>query len=156
MFRSIIPLFAFSIIALGLVSCGKNNLNPGACAGTGKADTLQVPPNSMKGWEIYSWPGCGDWNYALLYGTNALKSYDEVTGRQPSTRFLIRVWGKNEAKRMLGRIPAGSEVMMIGQGWLQQTWGNGTYLDLHLPPMNVVTELQQAAVQANLILQVAN
>lgn len=134
-----------------------SNLHPGAdCASTAKPDTLNLPGNQLKGWEIYSWPACGDWNFSLLYGTNVLKSYEEVTGRQASGRFVIRVWGKNELKKVLQRIPGGEAVSLVGEGWLQQTWGAGAYGDLRLPPAAMINELHQMATQAGLDWQVLN
>jgi hypothetical protein len=39
---------------------------------------------SMKGYELYSWreKSSGDWYFALLPGTNRLKTYDEITAPQ--------------------------------------------------------------------------
>lgn len=79
-------LFAVLIFA----GCESEEQAYTGCVNTGNPDTLALPSSQLKGWEIYSWPGCADWNYSLLYGTNALKSYDEVTGRVSSDRFVIR------------------------------------------------------------------
>jgi hypothetical protein len=100
--------------------------------------------------------GCEDWNFSLLYGTNALKNYDEVTGSQPSSHFVIRVWGKAKLKTILSRMPAGESVSLIGENWLSRTWSAGSFKDLHLPPTTIINELQQTAAQANLNFQVAN
>ncbi len=108
----------------------------------------------MKGWEVYSWPACGDWNYAVLYGTNALKTYNQVTGVQASTAFVIRVWGKAQFKAFLLRVPAGQTVSMIGEDWLRSSWGAGTYGDLRLPPPAILSEFQQAAQARGLTWQV--
>lgn len=138
-----------------LLSCKDDNLHPGAeCVNTADPGTLNLPATRMKGWEIYSWPACGNWNFSLLYGTNALKSYNEVTGSQPGGRFVIRVWGKDELKKVLRRVPTGETVSLIGEGWLRQAWGAGTYNNLKLPPAAVINELQQAALQASLDWQV--
>ena len=129
---------------------------PTGCTSTANPDTLTFPSPQLKGWEIYSWPGCQDWNFSLLYGTNALKNYDEVTGSQPSSHFVIRVWGKAKLKTILSRMPAGESVSLIGENWLSRTWSAGSFKDLHLPPTTIINELQQTAAQANLNFQVAN
>lgn len=125
------------------------------CINTANPDTLTFPTIQVKGWEVYSWPACQDWNFSLLYGTNALKNYDEVTGKQASSRFVIRVWGKNKLKTIFSRMPAGETVSLIGESWLSRTWSAGGFKDLQLPPASIINELQQAATQANLNFQVA-
>ena len=39
----------------------------------------QAPSRSMKGWELYSWQAEQNWYFALLPGTNRLKTDGEVT-----------------------------------------------------------------------------
>ena len=151
--------FLFSL--LFFTACCKDNRNDdlqqsGDCVSTGNPDILTFPVNQAKGWEVYSWPGCQDWNFSLLPGTNALKNYDEVTGRRAGSRFVIRVWGKSKLKTILSRMPAGHTVSLIGENWLAGAWGAGSFKDLQLPPPSIVNELQQTALQANLIFQVAN
>jgi hypothetical protein len=154
------PFYFLMIVFVIFASSCKDNMDERAqnagCSNTANPDTLNLQGNQLKGWEVYSWPACGDWNFSLLYGTNALKNYNEVTGRQASSRFVIRVWGKNELKKVLQRIPAGETVGLVGEGWLQRAWGAGTYHDLKLPPASIMSELQQTAVQLNLDWQVLN
>ena len=152
-------IFVLLPVLLFVASCKDNkhidDTQPSTdCISTGNPDTLTFPANLLKGWEIYSWPGCQDWNFSLLYGTNALKNYDEVTGRQASNRFVIKVWGTNKLKTLLERMPAGASVSLIGQNWLSGTWGPGSFKDLQLPPSSIINELQQTATQANLSFQV--
>ncbi len=143
--------------ALSCKESGDDNVPQGSdCVSTAKPDTLNLSGNPVKGWEIYSWPACGGWNFSLLYATNALKNYEEVTGQQTSGRFVIRVWGKSELKKVLQRVPAGDAVSLVGEGWLKQTWGAGSYGNLRLPPVAVINELQQTAVQGRLDWQVLN
>jgi hypothetical protein len=156
-------LYQYCILACTIafaLSCKESvddNLPPAVdCVSNAKPDTLNLPGNQLKGWEVYSWPACGDWNFSLLYGTNALKNYEEVTGQQASTRFVIRAWGKNELKKVLQRIPAGEAVSLVGEKWLQQTWAPGSYGNLRLPPVAVINELSQTAAQASLDWQVLN
>jgi hypothetical protein len=53
-------------------------------------------------------------------------------------------------------MPAGESVSLIGENWLSRTWGAGTAKDLHLPPLSIINEFQQAATQAHLNFQVVN
>ena len=144
----------FSLLSLG--ACESEEQPSTGCVNSGNPDTLTFPVTQMKGWEIYSWPGCQDWNYSLLYGTNAVKNYDEVTGRQPSDRLVIKVWGKNKLKTILSRMPAGHTVSLVGENWLSNAWGQGAFKDLQLPPTSVINELQQTATQTGLTFQVLN
>ena len=43
------------------------------------ATSGQTKPDSMKGYELYSWKVNNHWYYSLLPGTNRLKSYEEIT-----------------------------------------------------------------------------
>jgi hypothetical protein len=152
--------FSFRLIFFTLwlltASCEDNDRNDLAgCVNTANPDTLTFAAQ-LKGWEVYSWPGCQDLNFSVLYGTNALKNYAEVTGTQGSSRFVIKVWGKTNMKTILSRMPAGESVSLIGENWLSRTWGAGAVQDLHLPPVSVITELQQVATQAGLNFQVVN
>lgn len=51
----------------------------GACQSAHSTPTPTLA-RSMKGWEIYSWQEAGEWRYALLVGTNRIKSWEEVQG----------------------------------------------------------------------------
>lgn len=153
--------FVFVTLVFFATSCKDNTCideekQAADCVSTGNPDTLTFPATQLKGWEVYSWPACQDWNFSLLYGTNSLKNYDEVTGTQASSRFVIRVWGKAKLKAILSRMPAGETVSLIGEHWLSRTWGAGGFKDLQLPPASIINELQQTAAAARLNFQVAN
>jgi hypothetical protein len=36
---------------------------------------------AMKGWELYSWSGAGEWRFSLLLGTNRTKGCAEIKSR---------------------------------------------------------------------------
>lgn len=116
-------------------------------------DNLTVTP-SMKGWELYSWPESNTWRFSFFIGTNRLKSLSEVTG-STGPEALIRVTGLDSAKMVLRRFPAGENIMLIGQGWLQNAW-RAEYGNLQLPPQSVIDELKTLSSQRNLVLTVAN
>lgn len=131
---------------LFFTACKKSKTEVADC-NTLKAtiDTL-IAPHQTKGYELYSWPACNDWYYAIAVGTNSLKTYDEVTGKTTSSRFLIKIFGKENLKTVLHKLPAGEAVFWAGEGWLKTTWGTG-YNNLQLPPATIVNKLQQYSTQ---------
>ena len=72
--------------------------------------------------------------------TNRTKTFSEVTFLNGSAN-LVRVTGVDSAKMVFNKFPAGEDIMLIGQGWLQNAWG-GQYGDLRLPPQSLINELK--------------
>jgi hypothetical protein len=70
--------------------------------------SLTATPLSMKGWDLYTWRDEGQWNFALLPGTNRLKFAAEVRAARTTE------WNKLE--KALLTLPKGSEI-----GWNQQS-----------------------------------
>jgi hypothetical protein len=64
----------------------------------------QPLPHVGKGYELYSWPGQEDWHFALLVGTNRLKTYDEVI----SSDAVVQ--GVEALKNELAGLPQGEIV----------------------------------------------
>ena len=127
-------LILVSILFIGL-SCSKEN----------PPDTETFPPlnydtisfaHSMKGWELYCWPNGDAWNFALLIGTNRLKSYAEVV------ESPLRVTGLDSLEELFEQLPFDEDIIIIEQTWLEQIWGEA-YYDLQLPPPNIVASIRQ-------------
>jgi len=57
------------LIFLGLVGCATQQQ---------KVDQYKPLPESMKGYELYSWKNTEIWNYKLLTGTNRNKTLGEI------------------------------------------------------------------------------
>src|SRR5919206_1911803 len=75
------------------------------CCQVGVARSTQAKlPHSMKGYELYSWRARGEWYFALLIGTNRLKTRREV--RAPGARLR----GVEALKRRLDLLGEGEEV----------------------------------------------
>ena len=70
---------------------------------------------SMKGYELYSWPAGQDWDFALMIGTNRLKSLEEIKSPDHTLH------GVEAAKSALRGLPTGEQVFWEGEGWLQQS-----------------------------------
>ena len=110
--------------------------------------------HSMKGWELYTWPEGNTWKFSFLIGTNRIKSLSEVISSN-SAEVLIRVTGVDSVKMVLNKFPQGEVIMLIGQGWLQNTW-QGQYGNLQLPPQNIIDQINSFATQKSVMFSVAN
>ena len=89
------------LISLLIVfSCSKENQVQPETFEPLNFDTLSIS-HSMKGWELYSWPNKDTWNFALVTGTNRLKSYNEIMNSP------LRVTGLTELKELLSCLPSG-------------------------------------------------
>lgn len=63
----------------------------------------------MKGYELYSWHGEEEWYFALLQGTNRIKTYEEVTAPE------VRLCGLNALKEGLDRLASGETVFWLAE-----------------------------------------
>jgi hypothetical protein len=123
-----------------------------AAAGAINLAQTQVPiPDSMKGYELYSWLSNGQWNYTLITGTNREKSPDEIINDADS---LTDSWAKLSAnsvegiKQILSRLPANEWV-----AWWQHTYPAGPF---DFPSSQIITEIQTYAKNLGLNFGVAN
>jgi hypothetical protein len=68
-----------AVMALHMNNSPFNMTTLPIAAGAINLAQTQVPiPHSMKGYDLYSWLSGGQWNYALITGTNRNKSPDEI------------------------------------------------------------------------------
>ncbi len=115
--------FFFSLL-LGLALSG--------CA-TAEPPTASPLPESMKGYELYSWEENGQWRFSLLVGTNREKTIDEIKSADtvlPDVDMLTST---------LEKIPSGQFV----------TWSSRETLSF--PPDDVIQQIEQACKDAGLI-----
>ncbi|MEJ2210866.1 MAG: hypothetical protein P8129_17765 [Anaerolineae bacterium] len=81
-------------------------------------------PTGIKGYELYSWrpAGSGLWHYALMTGTNRLKTFAEVTvaadDETEAGWVKLTAVGLDELKVLLRRLPARATVAWRSEGWL--------------------------------------
>ena len=114
-----------------------------------------VIESSMKGWELYSWPadveGCNQWNYALLPGTNKLKSYGEVT-----SDTVLKVTGEQHLKLLLSKFPTNEHILWVGEKWLSNVWGQSSinHGNLKLPFTSVINDIKQHCIVSQLKLSI--
>jgi hypothetical protein len=144
-----LTVFASFCYVVMLASC---SVNKGEDLNLSKLDTLTIP-ESMKGWELYSWPEGDKWKYSFLMGTNATKSLPQVKN---SGWALVKVTGADSVKMVLNKFPKGETISLIGQGWLQRSWGGQDIGNLQLPPAAVVNDLTLYSTSKGLTFQVVD
>ncbi|MFT3891710.1 MAG: hypothetical protein QM730_08770 [Anaerolineales bacterium] len=99
--------------------------------------TPTLPPESMKGYELYSWESEGTWYFSLLVGTNRLNTVEEI--QHPAT-VLKDIDGLKPVLESLG---SGQYV-----SWTANT-------PLAFPPEEIVQQVQQICQTQGLELFVA-
>jgi hypothetical protein len=95
-------------------------------------------PRSMKGYELYSWEARGGWYFALLIGTNRLKTRHEVGAPK------ARMRGVEALKRKLDLLAEGEEVL----------WTTGLVPRTALPPEKIMKEVKSYCDRRGIILRV--
>jgi hypothetical protein len=114
----------------------------------GTLDASQLPgqlPDSMKGYELYSWQAGEEWNFTLITGTNRNKSFEEIIAPENSygdDGFLkLSVTGVAELKKVLDLLPSGEDIFWGGMDLGGQVPSGTVYLTL--PPQSIVDEVSQ-------------
>ena len=94
-------------------------------------------PESMKGYELYSWQDGNQWRFSILIGTNREKSLDEIKSAD------VTLSGVEELISTLEQIPVGQYV----------TWS--TRETLAFPPEDILKQVEQTCKDEGLILNIA-
>ena len=94
-----------------------------------------TPLHSMKGWELYSWLEADDWRFALVPGTNRLKTREEVVA--------AGVPGIQEIVQALVNLARGEEVF----------WSTQRVPDTTMPPDDLVASIEARCEDMGLQLQ---
>ena len=127
--------FMISVLAIALLlGCGQASLAQSRAAKL---------PHSMKGYELYSWKIRGEWYFALLVGTNRLKTRREVSSPR------ARVRGVEGLKGKLNWLAEGEEVT-----WAARARG-GLAPWTVLPPEKIVEEVKNYCSRRGIILRVS-
>jgi hypothetical protein len=111
---------------------------PGGCQPGGVAPPPTGSARSMKGYELYSWQMEGTWTFALVPGTNRIKTYDEIAS--PDTR----VQDLETLRRELDRLASGEQVF----------WSEDRVPNTALPPDDVIEEVRAYCKQRDIRLEV--
>jgi len=110
----------------------------------------QVPQQSIKGYELYSWKVKGKWHYSLLAGTNRTKTYDEIISNNTE-----RI-GSEALEAELKKIPKGEEVFWKGDapvGATRSATSKG--LDLKHPSRNRIKRIKAICERLGIKLKLA-
>lgn len=109
-----------------------------ALAGICRADDKREENRRFKGVELYSWkdPGC-DWSFALLDGTNRLKTEQEVKAPEKTIK------GVEGLKKAFARLALEEHV-----SWTHLIEG------FEFPPAATREEIERAAVEAKVELRI--
>ncbi len=118
-------LFIF-VLGLLLPSCG-----------TAPQPDATPLPESIKGYELYSWQEGNQWEFSLLVGTNREKTLDEIKSVD-SIRMDIEV-----LLSTLEKVPPGQYI----------TWSSKKTLSF--PPDYIVKQIEQVCKDRGLILTIA-
>jgi hypothetical protein len=96
------------------------------------------PTRAMKGYELYSWQTQEEWYFALVLGTNRIKTYEEISSPE------LCIHGLEALQDQLDRLPGGEWVF-----WSAQRVPNTA-----LPPDEVVDEVRTYCRQRGIQLEV--
>ena len=86
--KSVIAVIALAVI----LACSDSPDRPKASA---------QPKLAFKGYELYSWQSEGEWRFALVPGTNRLKSWSELKAAAAP---------EDEVQRAIAKLPRGEQV----------------------------------------------
>ena len=123
-------------------------------SGCAIADVDKSPlPNSMKGYELYSWMENGEWNFTLITGTNRNKTVEEIVADgnivSEGGWVQIHVKGAEAIKTVLGRLPENEEVFWAG-GFRGETPSD---INFSLPSGQITDDIKQFAESKGVNLQ---
>lgn len=106
------------------------------CGATSEPEATPFP-ESMKGYELYSWQDGGQWRFSILVGTNREKTLDEIKSAD------VVLSGVDELKSTLELIPMGQYI----------TWSSRETLSF--PPEDLLKQVEQTCDEKGLILNIA-
>jgi len=91
-------------------------------------------PNSMKGYELYSWSENNQWHFTLTTGTNRDKTLEEIIS---TTKIIsqdgwvhIHVVGVDEIKTVLSRLPQSEDILWLSKLRSEQKQQEGIIIKL--------------------------
>lgn len=117
--------------------------------------SLSELPHSAKGYELYSWPEDGQWNFTLITGTNRNKTLEEITSSEDFISETgwerVHVAGVDGITTVLSNPPRSESVI-----WLSGLRENAaqTSVAIKLPPAPTIDTIKGYAAQRGLNFQV--
>jgi hypothetical protein len=104
-----------------------------ACGAASQA-TATPFAESMKGYELYSWQEDGQWNFAVLVGTNREKTLEEIKAEETVLH------GLDALTAALEQMPAGQYI----------TWSSRETLSF--PPQDIIEQIEKICADRGLLL----
>src|SRR5215211_2308201 len=99
------------------------------------SQTTATPfPESMKGYELYSWRDGNQWNFSLLVGTNREKTLEEIKAENTVLRGVAALTS------VLEQLPSGQYI----------TWSSRETLSF--PPDDIISHVEKVCTDRGLIL----
>ncbi|MDD2773637.1 MAG: hypothetical protein PHP45_08065 [Elusimicrobiales bacterium] len=95
---------------------------------------------SMKGYELYSWKAGEEWKFALLEGTNRLKTYGEITA-SPNAAI-----GADGATVQLSALASGEQIF----------WNLRRIEGFSLPTDEIIAKITAYCQKRGLLLEIIN
>lgn len=111
----------------------------GGCQSDGAEPADTDAAGLLKGYELYSWQMQGDWYFALVPGTNRLKTYDEISSVE------VRLQGVEALESELDKVPGGQQVF-----WLADRVPN-----MAMPPAEIIDEIRAYCTERGIQLEIA-
>jgi hypothetical protein len=113
----------FILFAVIWVTACKGDDNLAVNMSTPSTVVLSPLPRSVKGYELYSWPGEGLWHFTLMTGTNRVKTLEKITSGEDGVTadgwVRVHVQGVDAVKGLLGRLPPNETIIWIGEPQFQ-------------------------------------
>ena len=109
------------------------------------SDTTKIS-TSLKGWDLYSWQVGDEWYYSILYGTNRLKTPEEIQFITSSSAQIAKLNSLDNLKKILSKLAASENIM-----WYACLSGS---LAFSLPSETVVNDVKQFCTDKQLILSI--
>jgi hypothetical protein len=111
-------------------------------------------PDSMKGYELYSWQTGENWNFTLITGTNRTKAFNEIIapGNSVSNDGFVKisVSGVDDLEKVLGLLPKGENILWGGMNLGTEVTQGMAYLTF--PPQEIIDEITTDCVKLQLSL----
>jgi len=117
--------------------------------------TVDKLPNSMKGYELYSWPEDSQWHFTLITGTDRNKTVEEITSNDDFISEAgwvhMQMVGVDAIETVLSKLPQNEEVFWLA-GMRDQT--EQTDINIQLPPGQIIDTIKEYAGQCGIYLMV--
>jgi hypothetical protein len=142
-------LFSAVVLVLLLTACSANT-------GYSAPDWKKIPdplPESIKGYELYSWQADGEWVFTLTTGTNRSKSFDEITSteNQMEDGFIkVTVASIDDLVTLIERLPSDVDLLWSGIDLTGEVEEGIVYFTY--PPDDLMDRVATAAEENGVIL----